>query len=262
MPEPVDRTAADAAAVAAGDRVSINGEPPANPGTGAVRPENIPEKFWDAATGTVRTDALLSAYQTLESARGTPPADPESPPAGTEPPAVDPESPPAEANAVVRAQEEWNANGALSEETYAALEKDAGIDRATIDTYIQGVQAMQQLAFVAAGGEEQYGQMVEWAKTHLTPAEIEAYDEAVGSNNAKELATAVQGLASRYRQGARNEPPLLSGQGAVPLPEGFKSRSEMTAAMSDPKYRVDPNFRAEVAAKIAAASKAGVQLFV
>ncbi|KIL97449.1 hypothetical protein CCC_00510 [Paramagnetospirillum magnetotacticum MS-1] len=31
-----------------------------------ARPENVPAKFWDSATGQVRTDALLRAYRDLE----------------------------------------------------------------------------------------------------------------------------------------------------------------------------------------------------
>jgi len=30
------------------------------------RPADVPEKFWDAATGTVRTEALLKSYAELE----------------------------------------------------------------------------------------------------------------------------------------------------------------------------------------------------
>jgi hypothetical protein len=33
---------------------------------GATRPANVPEKFWDAAKGEIRTEALLRAYQELE----------------------------------------------------------------------------------------------------------------------------------------------------------------------------------------------------
>ncbi len=36
-----------------------------NAGDGA-RPENVPAKFWDAATGQVRVDALLRAYRDIE----------------------------------------------------------------------------------------------------------------------------------------------------------------------------------------------------
>ncbi|ARJ64952.1 hypothetical protein WV31_04325 [Magnetospirillum sp. ME-1] len=38
----------------------------AEPAGDGNRPDNIPAKFWDAATGTVRVDALLRAYRDLE----------------------------------------------------------------------------------------------------------------------------------------------------------------------------------------------------
>lgn len=38
---------------------------PANPDPGQ-RPAQVPEKFWDAAAGTLRTEALLRSYQELE----------------------------------------------------------------------------------------------------------------------------------------------------------------------------------------------------
>lgn len=36
--------------------------------TEAVRPDNIPEKFWDASTGSVATDQMADAYTELEKA--------------------------------------------------------------------------------------------------------------------------------------------------------------------------------------------------
>jgi len=51
--------------------------PPAEPGKATARPADIPEKFWDAETGTLRVDALLKSYRELErrlSQRAAPPA--------------------------------------------------------------------------------------------------------------------------------------------------------------------------------------------
>jgi hypothetical protein len=59
---------------------------PEAPGAGALpgttakpeRPEDVPEKFWDAEQGALRVDALLKSYRELEkklSARFAPPAD-------------------------------------------------------------------------------------------------------------------------------------------------------------------------------------------
>jgi len=50
--------------------------PSAEPGKATARPADIPEKFWDAETGTLRVDALLKSYRELErrlSQRAAPP---------------------------------------------------------------------------------------------------------------------------------------------------------------------------------------------
>lgn len=51
--------------------------PPADSTKPAARPADVPEKFWDAETGTLRVDALLKSYRELErrlSQRAAPPA--------------------------------------------------------------------------------------------------------------------------------------------------------------------------------------------
>jgi hypothetical protein len=48
------------------------------PDTAAARPEDVPEKFWDAEANTLRVDALLKSYKELEkrmSQRFAPPAE-------------------------------------------------------------------------------------------------------------------------------------------------------------------------------------------
>ncbi|MDI3306914.1 MAG: hypothetical protein QJR07_07395 [Acetobacteraceae bacterium] len=51
--------------------------PSAEPGKATARPADVPKKFWDAETGTLRVDALLKSYRELErrlSQRAAPPA--------------------------------------------------------------------------------------------------------------------------------------------------------------------------------------------
>ncbi len=263
-PEVVDRSAHEEAMIAKaeGSQISssdpsITPEAPAAPAA-AQRPEHIPEKFWDAATGSVRQDALLEAYKTLEASRGKPAEAPKADPAAAA--ETDPATE-AEQSAVAAAAAEFEEKGELSEDTFVKLEA-AGIDRGTAQAYISGIQAIQQLAYVSAGGEEAYGEMIQWAGTHLTPAEAAAYDAAVADSNPRVIAEAVQALAARYRAGARSEPTLVSGKAPGQSAEGFRSRAEMTAAMSDPRYKTDSAFRADVAAKLAAAERAGIQLFI
>jgi len=66
-------------------------------------------------------------------------------------------------------------NGELSEDHYEALEK-AGIPRAYVDAYVEGIEAQAQMAqeqiLSNVGGQEQYDEMVEWAKESLTEQEI------------------------------------------------------------------------------------------
>lgn len=45
--------------------------------TGAGKPPHVPDKFWDAAAGQIRTDALLRSYQELERKLSARPATPE-----------------------------------------------------------------------------------------------------------------------------------------------------------------------------------------
>lgn len=273
--DPKDTSAHDAAMAAVGEQATIvSGK--AQPGSTAhfevdpsaapasdegkpQRPENVPEKFWDAEKGEVRYEALLEAYSKLESNRGKP--DESSEPGSEGDGEGDDGAAEGDAESVVaRAQAEFEESGELSDATYEALEKQ-GVDRETVDAYISGIEAQRELAFTAAGGEESYSEMIAWAGKNLTQAEITAFDKAVTEGTPKDLVKAVQGLSERFRAGRHREPSLLEGRQSTGI-SGFRSKAELTAAMSDPRYKTDSAFRAEVAEKIAAAEQAGVNLFM
>jgi len=58
--------------------VEPEAEAPAAPTAPPARPDDVPEKFWDAERGALRVDALLKSYRELErrlSARFAPPGD-------------------------------------------------------------------------------------------------------------------------------------------------------------------------------------------
>lgn len=48
------------------------GDPASTENQAPVRPDNVPEKFWNAETGTVNTEALLASYTELEKTRSKP----------------------------------------------------------------------------------------------------------------------------------------------------------------------------------------------
>ena len=151
-------------------------------------------------------------------------------------------------------QKEFNEKGELSPESYQKLET-AGIDKATVDAYIEGRKAVAEATanslYAEAGGTDRYVEMLEWAKGSLKPEEILAFNSAVTSGDMTKAGLAVKGLYAQFTNNV-GEPPsgMLKGNpgGASPT-NAFSSRAEMTAAMNDPRYSKDPVYRAEVERK-------------
>lgn len=147
---------------------------------------------------------------------------------------------------------EYAEKGELSEESYKAL-ADAGYAKGLVDNYIEGQKAIaaqrSYMAYDAAGGQENFAQMQEWAKDGMSKAEIEAFNTAV-EGSPEEMLQAVRGLRSRFEAEYGRDPKLLGGRPAGAV-QGFESRAQMVAAMRDPRYSKDPAFRAQVERKAA-----------
>ena len=146
----------------------------------------------------------------------------------------------------------WENNG-LSEEQYDLLEA-AGIPSDIVDQFIDGQMAVknqtQAAVFDAAGGEEGYAQMMNWATNTLSEREQDAYNAAVNSGDLESVMLAVQGLNARFRSEYGDNPTLVQGQAADVTAGAFPSVAEITAAMSDPRYEKDPAYRSSVEAKL------------
>jgi hypothetical protein len=156
------------------------GDPPA----AAVRPDHIPEKFWDAEKGEVRVDELAKSYGELERGRGVK-TDPATKP---QIPTGDPAQ-----KAVENAGLDWDKvvsqvtdSGALDEETYKSLET-AGIPKAIVDSYIELAKeasaALNAKAVAHAGGEEKLDALLDWAGKSLTDAEKTTYNKMLGTRD-------------------------------------------------------------------------------
>jgi hypothetical protein len=153
-------------------------------------------------------------------------------------------------------QQEYNENGQLSDDAYAALD-EAGFPRSVVDTWIQGQDALASQVtgemYNIVGGQEDYNNMVSWAADTLPESEIDAFNATMTSQNPDMIRLAIQGLNARYRSEA--EPSLLQGgTGTVSSGGRFESNAELTAAMSDPRYSKDPAYRQQVADKLARSS--------
>lgn len=145
-------------------------------------------------------------------------------------------------------------NGSLSDDTYKELES-AGIPREIVDQYISGTKAMQdqqtKAMYDSVGGEESYNEMIEWASENFSEDEIDAYNKAITTDGASQK-FALNGLKARY-EAANGRPSLVRGA-SKKTSSGFRSTAEMVKAMSDPRYKTDPAYRADVENRVKNAS--------
>jgi hypothetical protein len=239
--------------------------PPAAVAPGSDRPAWLPAKF-------ATPEDMAKSYAALEAKLGAPAKAPDAPVAAPKDPlGITPPAAPADAAAAQAAasagldfnalEQEYQEKGAISPENYAALEAK-GIGKEVVDNYIAGRQALaaQYASEVksAAGGDEQFAKVVSWAATALSPAEINAFNNAVASRDVATAKLAVAGLNARYAAQYGSQPPLVGGKAAGGV-EGYQSQAQMVADMKDPRYKVDPAFRKVVENKIAAATFFTVQ---
>jgi len=150
----------------------------------------------------------------------------------------------------------------LTAESYAKLQ-EVGYSKAFVDSYIRGQEALVsqyvQQAKAYAGGEERFNSL----HAHLKSTNPEAAESLETAFNNRDLATvkAIVNLAGQSftkKFGKPSErtvtkqavPAKAAPKAAV---EGYNTRSEMVKDMSDPRYRSDSKFRAEVEAKTWAA---------
>ena len=243
----------DTAMLAKVDAAQANLQPQVAPSTPAARPDNIPEKFWDAATGTTRVDELMKSYAELERARGTVPTAPVVPVAPVVPnvPGVD----------FAAMTAEFTQDGKLSDARYAELAAK-GHPKELVDQFIAGQTAQvdvanfRQAAAVTeahnlAGGAEAFNSMLAWAGANLSPADQDAFDTAVVGGTASRN-QAITALKARFVDAKGVAPKLISGEGAATGTGAFQSRAEVTEAMRDPRYRKDPAYRALVERRVGA----------
>lgn len=155
---------------------------------------------------------------------------------------------------------EYEANGALSDESYARLEK-AGLTRDVVDRYIeaQAVAAQKTVEDVkaVAGGEDAYARMILWAKDALETPEIETFNRVMDSGDISMIRLAVAGLTARWKHAEGSAPTsLVSGNAAAgrSRTDVFQSSQEVVEAMRDKRYGRDPAYTRAVEQRIGRSS--------
>jgi len=164
------------------------------------------------------------------------------------------------AQLITSASDEFDSNGQLTPET---LDKLSSMDsKELVEAYLQ-LQANQSEADTpditdsqvseikkAAGGEEAYTQITEWASNNLQPNEVAAFDEVINSGSVDAIRLAVNGLRAQYENANGYEGRMLSGKAPVQTKDVYRSQAELVAAMSDRRYDDDPAYRQDVMQKL------------
>jgi Phage T7 capsid assembly protein len=260
------KAAEDGGVVVNGEVLEPKGEPAAGDNDPKSRPDNVPEKFWDAEKGEVNTDALLKSQSDLEKKfLGEDKTDDDAD-ADADADADDKskdDATPDQAATIEEAEAEWAETGELSIETYKSLEK-AGYSPAIVDRYIAGQVAMADAvtakAHAITEGPENYEKMAEWADENLTDEEIQSFDVQVQNTETQEYA--IQQMYAKYKAEADVEPDLIGGDtNTVTTGDFFKNSSEMVKAINSNEYKSDPTYQKQVEQMIANSDKRGVRLF-
>lgn len=253
-------------------------ETPAETPVAHEKPEHVPEKFFNKDTGEVNYEAWNAAHAALEAkfhqGSNDTAGESEETPADDKPAADgDSESPASvilETPAAQKAAAEYAEFGEISADGYKALEAQ-GLTRDVVDTYIAGQEAKAKVfsdaAYEPVGGEEAYGEMIQWAAENLDEASKAAYNAQVATGNPAVIRKAVESLAAIYGKEATVEGERTGGSPPADSSAVFNSRAEMTAAINKVGengkrlYDVDSAYRNDVMRKIGNSRKKGTLTF-
>lgn len=100
------------------------------------------------------------------------------------------------------------------------------------------------------GGDQEYTNLLGWAKDNFTDQEIDMYDAIMDSGNTQAAFFAVQALALRYQDSMGTEGELIQGRAATDSADGFRSQAELVNAMNDPRYERDAAYRNDIMRKL------------
>ena len=100
------------------------------------------------------------------------------------------------------------------------------------------------------GGEEEYGNMMQWAGQNLEKGEVEMFDAIMDRGDPLAAFFAVQALTYRYNDMKATDGRMLTGKAAKSDTNVFRSQAEVVKAMSHPDYDNDPAYRQDVIDKL------------
>ena len=225
--------------------------------------EKIAEQEQNLYAGKYKDAAELEkAYMELQKKLGEPKEETETASAEEEPA----ETPKLSEGATLinSAQEEYYKNGnKLSDETLAKFSSMSSSDllQAYMEINADNAQPAEPVASEitsdqisdiksSVGGEKQYANVINWAKSNLDGKAINAFDEVVNTGSVEAIKLAVSGLKAQYDNANGVEGRMVTGKPPTNSGDVFRSQQELVAAMSDPRYDRDPAYRNDIIEKL------------
>ncbi|WP_323156964.1 capsid assembly protein [Pseudomonas rhodesiae] len=168
------------------------------------------------------------------------------------------------AEVAARIEEEYEADGKLSEDSYAQLAK-AGYSAGFVNSFMKGQEAVAE-AYVSkivayAGGKEKFDRVLAHLKAN-SPKSMDALYDAIERRDLNTVQTVINlGMASQAKKFGKQPERTLNRRNATPAgrapaqqAEGFATQTDMVKAMNDPRYGRDAKYTQEVRNKVLAAS--------
>ena len=108
---------------------------------------------------------------------------------------------------------------------------------------------IQQLQGVV-GGEQNYGNMIDWAQKSLNEQEVNMFDAVMAKGDPLAAFFAVRSLAYAYNDAVGYDGNVVQGKAPKQSTQQFRSQAEVIEAMGDPRYENDPAYREDVMKKL------------
>lgn len=205
-----------------------------------ARPDWLPEKFWN--NGQPNYQALAQSYKELEAKRVEPTQDPQQGPTPN----------PDTMQTLESMAQEFIDEGELSDNSYNTLEQ-MGYDRKTVDAYLEGQRAIQELqeqsAYGVTGSKENYQRMAEWLAVNKDDAWKTQFNQNVQSTDRRMVQNAVASAYQEYMKATGGSNNMFSAN-QTGGSTGYSSTEEMRAEMADPRYGKDPAYTQSVIDKL------------
>lgn len=199
-------------------------------------------------------DDLLKAYQELEKKMSQPKETPKVEEKTKEPAATTGFS-------AATYEQEYAANGSLSEKSYADLESK-GFSREQVDAYIKGqthyAEAVKTNIYNSVGGQEQYVEIINWASNNMPPEIIKEYNDAVDSLDQDKVLRTLEYMALKRGSAPSSAPRKLEGDAPAAGIQPFTSKLEWQTAQSNRLYGKDPKYTNMVDQRYLASRKRGL----